>query len=243
MRSQDDKAITEPGDAPRNDKGNFTLRRDVEEVILNATVVDSHGRRIEGLQRENFRVTEDGTAQTIADFEHQDLPISLAILVDNSGSMGAKRQAVNAAAVDLVNASNPADETVIVNFADEAYQDTDLTSDVSKLRDGLSRIGSRGGTALYDAVIVSANYLKEAASRPKQVILIITDGQDNASGNTLDETVRASRNFRGRSFTRSACCLTTRAAGERSQRKARSDTAFGWDRWNCLLSEEACASR
>jgi Ca-activated chloride channel family protein len=191
------KRQVDPLTSPPNDKGNFTLRRDVEEVILNATVADSHGRRIEGLQKENFRVTEDGAVQTIADFEHQDLPISLAILVDNSGSMGAKRQAVNAAAVDLVNASNPEDETVIVNFADEAFQDTDLTSSVSKLRDGLSRIGSRGATALYDAVIVSADYLKEAASRPNQVILIITDGQDNASGNTLEETVRRIQELQG----------------------------------------------
>jgi Ca-activated chloride channel homolog len=197
VRSPDDKAVTEPSDVPRNDKGHFTLRRDVEEVILNATVVDSHGRTMEGLQKENFRVTEDGAVQSIADFEHQDLPISLAILVDNSGSMGAKRLAVNTAAVDLVNASNPEDETVIVNFADEAYQDTDLTSNVDELRDGLSRIGSRGGTALYDAVIVSADYLKKAATRPKQVILIITDGQDNASGNTLEETVRRIQELQG----------------------------------------------
>ncbi len=197
VRSPDDEAPARRSDVARSDNGKFTLRRDVEEVILNATVVDSHGRRIESLQKENFRVTEDGAVQTIADFEHQDLPISLAILIDNSGSMGPKRQAVNAAAIDLVNASNPEDETVIVNFADEAYQDTDLTSSISKLQDGLSQIGSRGGTALYDAIIVSADYLKEAAKRTKQVILIITDGEDNASGNTLEEAVRRVQDLQG----------------------------------------------
>ena len=103
VRSPDDQTSLQ-----RSDDGKFTLRRDVEEVILNATVVDSHERRIESLHKENFRVTEDGVVQTIADFEHQDLPISLAILVDNSGSMGTKRQAVNVSAIDLVNASNPA---------------------------------------------------------------------------------------------------------------------------------------
>ncbi len=197
VRSPENNSVTKADDIGGNGKSNFTLRRDVEEVILNATVMDNHGRRVEDLQKQNFRVTEDGAVQPIADFEHQDLPISLAILIDNSGSMGVKRQAENAAAVDLVDSSNPEDESVIVNFSDEAYQDTDLTSNVSKLRDGLSRIGSHGGTALYDAVIVSDNYLKEAASRPKQVILIITDGQDNASGYTLEETVHRIQELQG----------------------------------------------
>jgi len=192
VRSPDDETSLQ-----HSDDGKFTLRRDVEEVILNATVVDSHGRRNESLHKENFRVTEDGVVQTIADFEHQDLPISLAILVDNSGSMGTKRQAVNASAIELVNASNREDETVIVNFADEAYQDTGLTSSMSELQQGLSHIGSRGGTALYDALIVSADYLKTAAKHSKQVILIITDGEDNASGNSLEEAVQRIQDLQG----------------------------------------------
>ncbi len=181
----------------RGDRGQFTLQRDVEEVVLNATVVDDHGRFVDTLQKDNFKVSEDGMPQVIASFAHQDIPISLAILVDNSGSMRTKRQAVNQSAIDLVKASNRDDESMVVNFADEAYQDTDLTSSIQKLQDGLSHIESKGGTALYDAVIASADYLTKAAKRSKQVILIITDGEDNASSSNLEETVRRIQNLQG----------------------------------------------
>jgi VWFA-related protein len=194
---QNNPAVSAPGGLTRGDKGQFTLQRDVEEVVLPTTVIDDHGHQVDNLQKENFKVTEDGVPQTIASFQHQDIPISLAILVDNSGSMRTKRQAVNEAALDLVKASNPQDETVIVNFADEAYQDTDLTSSISKLQEGLAHIESKGGTALYDAVIASADYLSKNARHPKQVILIITDGEDNASGSTLEETVRRIQNLQG----------------------------------------------
>lgn len=213
VRSPDDQTSLQ-----RSDDGKFTLRRDVEEVILNATVVDSHRRRIESLHKENFRVTEDGVVQTIADFEHQDMPISLAILVDNSGSMGTKRQAVNTSAIDLVNASNREDETVIVNFADEAYQDTDLTSSISELQQGLSHIGSRGGTALYDAVVVSADYLKTAAKHSKQVILSSPTARTTLPETHLKRRCDVSRTFKVRSSTRSVCCLTTPAAGAKFTR-------------------------
>jgi Ca-activated chloride channel homolog len=181
----------------RTGKGQFTLQRDVDEVVLNATVVDDHGRFVESLQKDDFKVFEDGVPQTVAAFQHQDIPISLAILVDNSGSMRTKRQAVNESAIDLVKSSNPDDESMIVNFADEAYQDTELTPDIRKLEDGLAHIESKGGTALYDAVIASADYLTKAAKHPKQVILIITDGEDNASSSTLEETVRRIQNLQG----------------------------------------------
>ena len=197
VRSPDPDAAPAQSELSRGNKGQFTLQRDVEEVVLNATVVDDHGRFVENLQKDNFKVFEDGVPQTVASFEHQDIPISLAILVDNSGSMRTKRQAVNSSAIDLVKASNPDDESMIVNFADEAYQDTDLTPDIKKLQDGLSHIESKGGTALYDAVIASADYLTKAAKRPKQVILIITDGEDNASSSNLEETERRIQNLQG----------------------------------------------
>ena len=178
------------------DNGKYTLQRNVEEVVLNATVLDDK-QHMAHPAKENFQVTEDGVPQTIAPFQHQDIPISLGILVDNSGSMRTKRQAVNASALDLVSASNPDDETFIVNFADEAYMDQDLTSNVPKLREGLAHIDSKGGTALYDAIIASADYLTKNAKRPKQVLLVITDGEDNASSTTLEETVRRIQDLQG----------------------------------------------
>jgi Ca-activated chloride channel homolog len=123
--------------------------------------------------------------------------VSLGLVVDNSGSMLHKRAAVNSAALDLVKSSNPHDEAFIVNFSDEAYIDQDLTSDVSKLRDGLSHIDSKGGTALYDAVVASADQLSKYATKPKQVLLIITDGEDNASSLTLEQTIRRIQELQG----------------------------------------------
>ncbi|MGI8772989.1 MAG: VWA domain-containing protein [Acidobacteriaceae bacterium] len=185
------------GQVARGRNGQFTLTQDVEEVILNATVLDDHQHLVTNLQKDDFKVFEDGTPQTIVAFQQQDLPVSLGILVDNSGSMRMKRQAVNLSALDLVRASNPQDETFIVNFADEAYIDQDFTADLNKLRDGLGHIDSKGGTALYDAVIASADYMAKNAKKAKQVILIITDGEDNASGTSLEETVRRIQDLQG----------------------------------------------
>lgn len=181
----------------RNRNGQFTLQRNVEEVVMYATVFDEKQRLVTDLNKDDFKVYEDGVLQTISSFQHQDIPISLGILVDNSGSMRTKRQAVNSSALDLVHFSNPQDETFIVNFSDEAYIDQDFTSDMGKLRDGLSHIDSKGGTALYDAIMASADYLTRNATRPKQVLLVITDGEDNASSTTLEDTVRRIQSLEG----------------------------------------------
>ncbi len=175
----------------------YTLRRDVEEVVLNATVLDDHNKLVMNLTKPDFKVSEDGVPQTIISFQHDDLPVSMGILVDNSGSMRDKREAVNSAALDLVKASNRDDEAFIVNFSDEAYIDQDFTSDLRKLRDGLAHIDSKGGTALYDAVVASADQLAKGAKRPKQVLLVITDGEDNASVMSLEQTIQRIQALQG----------------------------------------------
>jgi VWFA-related protein len=170
--------------------GTYTVKTEVQEVVLHATVVDQHQRLVTGLRQNDFAVYEDGQPQAITRFSREDIPVSLGILVDNSGSMRDKRQAVNSAALDLVKASNPEDEVFVVNFSDEAIIDTDLTSDINKMREGLQQIDSRGGTALYDAVVASADYLAKKGRREKKVLLVITDGEDNASTDTLEQAVR-----------------------------------------------------
>lgn len=196
--SPSNPGATRPGTSlEHGKKGEFTFRRDVDEVVLNATVLDDHGRVVNDLKQENFHVFEDGVPQTIAAFQHQDIPVSMGILVDNSGSMRDKRQAVNSAALDLVKASNPQDEAFIVNFSDEAFIDQDFTSDLNKLRDGLAHIDSKGGTALYDAVVASADQLAKNAKRLKQVLLIVTDGEDNASSLNLEQTIRRIQDLEG----------------------------------------------
>jgi VWFA-related protein len=179
------------------ENGQFLLRRDVNEVLLNVTVIDDKQRLVTSLGQGDFKVYEDGVLQTITAYKHEDQPVSLGILVDDSGSMQPKHAAVAKAALDLVRLSNPQDETFIVNFAEEPFLDQDFTSDLTKLNDGLSHIEARGGTALYDAVSASADHMAKTAKRSRQVLLIITDGQDNDSTSTLEETVRRVQDLGG----------------------------------------------
>lgn len=195
VRSPDKGAPLSETPLQREGSG-FILRTDVEEVALNCTVLEGN-KLAQNLAKQDFTVTEDGVPQTIISFQHNDLPVSIGLVVDNSGSMAQKRPSVNKAALDLVAASNPQDEAFVVNFSDEAFIDQDFTSNVSKLRDGLSHIESKGGTALYDAVVASADHLASDAKWPKQVLILITDGEDNASTLTLEQTIRRVQQLSG----------------------------------------------
>jgi len=195
VRSPDDTGSAPAGTLTKSGES-YTLRADVEEVVLNATVLEGD-RLVQNLKKEDFTVYEDGVKQTLLSFQHTDLPVSMGLIIDNSGSMYRKRPSVNKSALDLVLASNPKDEAFVVNFSDEAFIDQDLTSDVSKLREGLAHIDSRGGTALYDAVVASADKLASEAKRPKQVLVVITDGEDNASTLTLEQTITRVRRLSG----------------------------------------------
>ncbi|HWR14979.1 MAG TPA: VWA domain-containing protein [Terriglobales bacterium] len=179
------------GQAPsREDDGVFVFKKDVEEVQLHATVVDDKKRLVTDLARQDFVVYENGQPQKISSFDRRDVPVALGIVIDNSGSMRDKRPAVNQAAINLVKASNPNDEVFIVNFNDEYYLDQDFTSNLTLLKEGLEKIDSRGGTALYDAVVASAEHLKKNAKLDKRVILVVTDGEDNASRESLEQAIR-----------------------------------------------------
>lgn len=177
--------------------GRFTLRADASEVRLEASVMDAAGHVVDSLPEDAFHVYEDGVQQKIVGFRHEDLPVSLGILIDSSGSMYDKRAAVDAASLNLVKLSNPKDEAFLVDFSSEAYIDQDFTNSIAKLQQGLSYVKSSGGTALYDAVIASADYLSKNAKRSKQVLLIVTDGDDNASSATLESTIRRVQDLDG----------------------------------------------
>lgn len=175
--------------ADEDDPG-LTFRAGTKEVVLHTAVLDRNDHFVTDLPQSAFKVYEEDVLQQLKYFRRQDVPVSLGILVDNSGSMRDKRRQVNTAAVDFVKASNPKDEVFIVNFNDEGFLDSPFTSDVLRLQDALQRIDSRGGTALYDAVGMSLDYLKEKAKWDKQVLLIVTDGEDNASMLDLERLVR-----------------------------------------------------
>ncbi|HKU27314.1 MAG TPA: VWA domain-containing protein [Candidatus Sulfotelmatobacter sp.] len=173
-----------------NDQGVFVFRKDVDEVMLHATVVDDHQHIITNLDKAAFTVYEDGKPQNIISFHHVDIPVAMGIVIDNSGSMREKRAKVNQAALNLVRSSNPKDEVFVVNFNDEQYLDQDFTNNLLKLKEALEKIDARGGTALYDAVVASADHLKQNGRLEKKVIFIVTDGEDNASSETLEQAVK-----------------------------------------------------
>ena len=163
-------------------------------MVLHVTVADASGRLVLDLNRNNFRVFEDKIEQKVSLFSHEDIPITMGLVIDNSASMETKRAQVNAAALTFVRTSNPQDEAFVVNFNGDYYLDTehDFTSDPKELDDALSRIETRGGTALYDAVIGSLDHLKKG-HKDKRVLLVVTDGDDNASRETFDQTIKAAQ--------------------------------------------------
>ena len=163
-----------------NQDKNYAVSVDVQLVQLPVSVLDKDGHPLNGLRKEDFEILEDGVQQEISLFSHEDVPISIGLVIDNSGSMHNKREQVNSAALNFVSESNPDDETFIVNFDDEAYLEHDFTNDINDLISTLSSLDTRGETALYDAVYLSAAHLDQG-KKDRKALLVITDGEDNAS--------------------------------------------------------------
>jgi Ca-activated chloride channel homolog len=182
--------------APQGDKKGkeYTINVDVSMVVLHATVLDKKGRVVNDLQPTDFRVYEDGALQKVSVFSHADIPVTMGIVIDDSGSMKEKRTAVNAAALAFVKTSNPQDQVFVVNFNDVYYLDTpgDFATNMEDLKSALDKIDSRGGTALYDAVYASLDHVK-LGNRDKKVVLVITDGEDNASRYSFEELLRSAQ--------------------------------------------------
>jgi Ca-activated chloride channel family protein len=180
-----------PGQDPGAGKQGSKLIFNVDLVVLHTTVVDDRQRFADGLKPENFRVFEDKVEQKVSVFKREDVPVSMGLVIDNSGSMRDKRARVNEAAITLVQASNPQDEAFVVNFNDDFYLDLDkdFTNSIPELKEALERIDSRGSTALRDAILGSLDHLKKG-SKDKKVLLVVTDGEDNASRNSLEKMIR-----------------------------------------------------
>lgn len=166
----------------------FTVAVKVGIVVLHATVLDAKGILVSGLDKENFRVFEDGVPQQIESFTHEDIPVTVGLVVDNSGSMGPKRPEVIAAALAFARSSNPQDQMFVVNFNERVSfglpDDKLFTDQADDLRVAMSRIAADGRTALYDAVAAALEHLKKG-DRDKKVLIVISDGGDNASTHKL----------------------------------------------------------
>lgn len=166
----------------------YTVSVDVQLVQLPVSVLDRDGHPVSGLQKDHFQVFEDGVLQDISLFKHEDVPMSVGLVIDNSGSMHNKRERVNRAALTFARESNPDDETFIVDFDDAVYLEHDFTGNIADLVASLSHMDTRGETAIYDAVYLSAEHLNEG-TRDKKALLLITDGEDNKSNYSLERVL------------------------------------------------------
>ncbi len=146
----------------------------------------------------NFRVYEDGRQQEITLFRNEDIPVTVGLVVDHSGSMASKQIEVVEGAQAFVQASNPQDREFVVNFADEVSfglrNDAPFTSNVDELRTALSAVSASGRTALYDAVAIALENLQKDPL-DKKVLLLISDGGDNASKRNFAQVLRMAQTF------------------------------------------------
>jgi Ca-activated chloride channel family protein len=168
----------------------YTLKVNVDMVVLRATAEDHKNVLVSGLDKNDFQVYEDGVLQPIKHFSHEDIPVTVGLVVDNSGSMKPKRADVIAAALAFARSSNPRDQMFVVHFNEKVSfglpDNIAFTDQTGELEVALSRIAPSGETALYDAVEVALEHLKKG-NRDKKVLIVISDGGDNASKHKLNE--------------------------------------------------------
>jgi VWFA-related protein len=167
----------------------YTIQRSVDLVVLHVSVTDEDGQFVPGLKAENFRVFEDNSEQKISVLRQEDVPVSMGLLIDNSGSMWDKREKVNAAALTFVKTSNPEDEVFVAHFNEKYFFDRDFTNSVGELKKALEQADPDGSTALYDATAFSLDRLK-SGYLDKKVLLIVSDGEDNSSHRSLDAALQ-----------------------------------------------------
>jgi VWFA-related protein len=167
--------------------GNYTFQVNVDQVVLHATVLNRRGAPVSGLGKDNFQIYEDGVLQETRYFSHDDVPVEVGLIIDNSGSMRPKRPEVIAAALAFARSSNAQDQIFVVHFNEKVSfglpEGIPFTDKVPELEVALSGISADGETALYDAVAAGLDHLKQG-NRDKKVLIVISDGADNASKHT-----------------------------------------------------------
>jgi|HubBroStandDraft_1064217.scaffolds.fasta_scaffold03017_10 Ca-activated chloride channel family protein len=166
----------------------YTISVNVNMVVLSATAQDHKNALVSGLGKDDFQVYEDGVLQQIRDFSHEDIPVTVGLVIDNSGSMKPKRADVIAAALAFARSSNPKDQMFVVHFNEKVSfglpNNTPFTDQTAQLEVALSRIAADGETALYDAIALALEHLRKG-TRDKKVLIVISDGGDNASKHKL----------------------------------------------------------
>jgi Ca-activated chloride channel homolog len=169
-------------------RASFSSRSEL--VVLRVSVVDKKAGFVSGLPREAFAVREDGRPQEIQFFENEDTPVTVGLVIDSSGSMQRRRDGVIAAGMAFADSSHPADELFTLNFNEKVWpglpEGQAFTTDRNELRQALNRSTSRGQTALFDAIASGLRQLDEG-HRTRKVLVVMSDGGDNASRATFDE--------------------------------------------------------
>ena len=181
------------GSAKAQDAEPYKISVSVDLVVLHATVRDPKGGFVSGLREQDFAVYEDGVRQSIKLFRHEDIPVTVGLVIDHSGSMGPKLPEVVAAARTFVHSSNPDDRLFVVNFNEKVTlglpDSVSFTNRAEQLERAILRMPATGMTALYDASIEGLERFQEG-SRDKGALIVISDGGDNASKHTLDQLVK-----------------------------------------------------
>ena len=191
----------------------YKLNVNVDLTEVHVNVTDEHDRPVGNLTKENFRVFEDRAEQKISIFKHEDLPVSLGLVIDNSRSIEPRKQRLDAAAISFVRKSNPQDEAFIVHFDDQARLDSDFTDNISVLEDSLAEAKPFGQTAIYDALVLAVDHMQQAKHQ-KKAILLITDGVDNSSKHTLTDAIERTKRARIAVYT---VGLLSQSGGQRAE--------------------------
>jgi Ca-activated chloride channel family protein len=189
-RSQD---VASSQNSSSND---YTLRINTNLVILSATVLDRRNAIVSGLGKNDFQVYENHVLQQVKYFSHEDLPVTVGLVIDNSGSMSSKRADVITSALSFARSSNPQDQVFVVNFNEHVSYglpaDIPFTDRQDQLQRALSSIRTTGQTALYDAIATALDHLKQG-KLAKKVLIVISDGGDNASRHSMAQVLEMAR--------------------------------------------------
>jgi Ca-activated chloride channel homolog len=182
--------MTDSGTREQAKSSGKAIRAEVTLALVNVTATDPYGRLVTGLEKENFRVFEDGIEQEIVSFSSEDLPVSIGLIFDMSGSMSDKSEKARQAAVQFLQTANPQDEFFLVSFGDRAELARGFTSNIEELQNGMLFTTAKGRTALFDAIYLGLSQMR-GARNSKRALLIISDGGDNHSRYTESDI----RNF------------------------------------------------
>lgn len=188
--SQDKKLASNKTSGDRD----YTIRTTSRLVLLDVSVKSSSGGFVSGLNKENFKVYENGKLQEISQFANADIPVTVGLVVDESGSMRPKRAEVISAALEFIKASNPQDEIFVINFNEHPRRGLPdimpFSDDINKLREALWLGVPEGRTALYDAMDMALHQL-DMGRRDKKTLVLISDGGDNISKHTLQDVMQS----------------------------------------------------